>query len=304
MTRHFLPTSLLIALAFHSAWLNSARAETRTWTDTTGKFKIEADFLEIVEGQVKLQRPDGKRVSLPLAKLSKDDQAFLKEEMKRRRNGGAADPENPFQTDDDGIGGAPDMGRDMTGPRSRMGDLGRNARTRDAMRRHRDAFGGRGGDDDAPQFNEGDEVEVKPFAADNWQRGVVVGFSEGPFVKAYIRLEDGSMVEADEDGLRPYDPTIGALAGVSKDKLARVNLNGIRRIVPLGGSEGGFKPDPTPAGEAAWNPKPVGLNPKTDFHEHVAGLSFAKGGTTAAVAHQQRMGVQEDESRIEFCDLK
>lgn len=298
MTRHFLSAAFVIVLAFHSALTGQTHAETRTWTDTTGKFKIEADFLEIVEGQVKLQRPDGKKVSLPLLKLSKDDQAYLKEEMKRRRDGGAGDPDNPFQTEeDDGIGGAPDMGRDMTGPRSRSSQI------RNAMRRHRDAFGGRG-DDDAPQFNEGDEVEVKPFAADNWQRGVVVGFGEGPFVKAFIRLKDGSMVEADEDELRPYDPTIGALAGVSKDKLARVNLNGIRRIVPLGGSEGGFKPDPAPAGETAWNPKPVGLNPKADFHEHVAGLSFAKGGTTAAVAHQQRMGVQEDESRIEFCDLK
>ena len=106
MSRQFLPILLLVALVLHSTLVSTSRAETRTWTDSTGKFKIEADFLEIAEGQVKLQRPDGKRVSLPLAKLSKDDQTYLKEEMKRRRDGGAADADNPFQPDD-GIGGAP-----------------------------------------------------------------------------------------------------------------------------------------------------------------------------------------------------
>lgn len=66
-------------------------AETRTWTDSTGKHKIEAEFIEIVEGQVKLKKPDGKQVSLPLGKLSKEDQLFLRALLKERRAAQAAE---------------------------------------------------------------------------------------------------------------------------------------------------------------------------------------------------------------------
>lgn len=186
------------------------------------------------------------------------------------------------------------MGRGMSGAHSRM---------RDAMRRRGGGFGGRD-DEDQPQFNEGDQVEVKPFGHDKWQVGVVAGFGGDPFNKMFVRLDNGSMVEADGDDVRPYDPSLGELAGITEDQLTRVNLSSIKRIVPLGGDRGKFTPDPAPAASVDWEPRPVGLNPKADFFEQVLGLTFARGGTQAAVAHQQRMGRSSDQSRIEFCDLK
>ena len=43
-------------------------------TDSTGKFSVEAEFLGLTDGQVKLCRADGREVALPLARLSAADQ--------------------------------------------------------------------------------------------------------------------------------------------------------------------------------------------------------------------------------------
>jgi|GEM_PF-6314161 len=55
----------------------SADPDVRTWTDATGKFKIEAKLLEFKDGKVKLERTDGKVVTLPFDKLSAADQFFV-----------------------------------------------------------------------------------------------------------------------------------------------------------------------------------------------------------------------------------
>lgn len=46
----------------------------RTWTDSTGKFKIEATFAGKEGDNVLLTKTDGKTIKLPLDKLSKEDQ--------------------------------------------------------------------------------------------------------------------------------------------------------------------------------------------------------------------------------------
>src|SRR5256885_1360485 len=53
-------------------------AEGREWTDTTGKFKIEAELVAVRNGKVILEKPDGSVITVPLDKLSANDQAFLK----------------------------------------------------------------------------------------------------------------------------------------------------------------------------------------------------------------------------------
>lgn len=248
------------------------RAETRTWTDSTGKFKIEADFLEIVEGQVKLQRPDGKKVSLPLAKLSKDDQAYLQQLMKNRR-GGAVEEANPFNADD----------ADRPAP----------AGSRPAARSRRNG--------DSSGWQEGDRVEVRDGF--EWHVGEIVGF-DPKWDRVFVKLEDGGrMIEAhdDEHSLRHYDPALGSGgAGVAAD----VDVSSIRRIIPLGGDSGEFKPDPAPQVNVDWKPRPVGLNPKSGFFESVVGVSFASAGTAAAIGHTGGAEPRDEQSRIEICDLK
>jgi hypothetical protein len=61
----------------------------RWWTDSTGKFRIEATFLSLKDGNVKLMRVDGKSVKIPLEKLAEKDQQLVAELTK-------PPPDNPF----------------------------------------------------------------------------------------------------------------------------------------------------------------------------------------------------------------
>jgi hypothetical protein len=60
--------------------LLAALAEARTWTDTTGKFRIEAELIAVSGERVTLRRDDtGKNVTLDIARLSAADQKFLRD---------------------------------------------------------------------------------------------------------------------------------------------------------------------------------------------------------------------------------
>jgi hypothetical protein len=49
----------------------------RTWTDSTGKFKLEASFAGREGDNIQLKKSDGKTIELAVAKLSKEDVAYL-----------------------------------------------------------------------------------------------------------------------------------------------------------------------------------------------------------------------------------
>ena len=69
-------------------WVSSARAESesRVWSDASGKFKIEAKLLEVKNGKAVLLKADGKKVEIPVNKLSPADQKHIEE------------ADNPFNT--------------------------------------------------------------------------------------------------------------------------------------------------------------------------------------------------------------
>ncbi|MBX3424916.1 MAG: hypothetical protein KF688_04480 [Pirellulales bacterium] len=66
--------------------------EMHTWTDRTGAHKIDAEFVEVVDGNVTLKKATGETVTLPLSKLSKPDQTYLRALVKRQREAQAAPP--------------------------------------------------------------------------------------------------------------------------------------------------------------------------------------------------------------------
>lgn len=68
-------------------------AELRTWTDKTGRFKIEAEFVEAQGETVFLERKDGGRIEVPLSRLSDADQQAVKALM-------SASEDNPFKAVD------------------------------------------------------------------------------------------------------------------------------------------------------------------------------------------------------------
>lgn len=53
----------------------------RTWTDITGKYKIEAMFVEFKDGKVQLKKKYGNVITLPKERLSKDDQEWVTERV-------------------------------------------------------------------------------------------------------------------------------------------------------------------------------------------------------------------------------
>ena len=70
----------------------------RTWTNSTGKFKIEGEFVKLADGTVDIRRDDGKLIRIPLDKLSEEDQKYVREATARTAEA------TPFVVADDGEG--------------------------------------------------------------------------------------------------------------------------------------------------------------------------------------------------------
>ncbi len=69
----------------------------REWTDSTGKYKVEAEFVAVKDGKVQLRKSDGTIVAVPIERLSESDQLLVKQRLTRgetndRRNWRRHDP--------------------------------------------------------------------------------------------------------------------------------------------------------------------------------------------------------------------
>ena len=63
--------------------------EIRTWTDISGKFSREAEFLKLEDGKVHLRLPSGKETRIPLKELSKKDRDWVRGNGAPKGVGGA-----------------------------------------------------------------------------------------------------------------------------------------------------------------------------------------------------------------------
>jgi hypothetical protein len=70
---------------------SAATGSTRTWTDASGEHKIEATYLGVADGKVKLKKSDGKEIAVPLDKLSADDQKLVEKLQAAKKS------PNPFE---------------------------------------------------------------------------------------------------------------------------------------------------------------------------------------------------------------
>lgn len=57
----------------------SSEDAVREWSDATGRFKITGTLVEVVDGNALIKSSAGKTIRIPIARLSKPDQAFLSE---------------------------------------------------------------------------------------------------------------------------------------------------------------------------------------------------------------------------------
>ncbi len=71
--RRVLPRTLVILLLLSLPGVVLARE----WADSSGRFRVEAEFVEVKDGNVRLRRSDGTVVSVPIARLSEPDRRYL-----------------------------------------------------------------------------------------------------------------------------------------------------------------------------------------------------------------------------------
>lgn len=71
---------VLFVAVFFSAAAAANSALARTWTDSTGKYTVDADLVAFNERHVVLQKADHQLISVPLDKLSDADRQFLQSE--------------------------------------------------------------------------------------------------------------------------------------------------------------------------------------------------------------------------------
>jgi hypothetical protein len=84
----------------------------RTWTDKSGKFKIEAKFKTVENGKVVLENAKGERLEIDLDKLSPADKKFAEDSQKNADNPFQKAADNPFQKADPAKASArPEMNR-------------------------------------------------------------------------------------------------------------------------------------------------------------------------------------------------
>ncbi|KAF3922938.1 hypothetical protein ABW20_dc0101423 [Dactylellina cionopaga] len=63
----------------------------RTWTDRSGTFKVEAEFLNLRDGVIHLHKINGVKIAVPVAKMSKQDLEYVE-----RRTGLSLDEDKPL----------------------------------------------------------------------------------------------------------------------------------------------------------------------------------------------------------------
>ena len=112
----FPPDQVRVPKMAATAKAGQAKPPIRTWTDSTGQFKLDARFVSLQDGKVTLEKADGSTKTLPLEKLSEEDQTAAK------KFGEKTPSANPFEGSDDaaspagGTGGEPAKDEDIVAP--------------------------------------------------------------------------------------------------------------------------------------------------------------------------------------------
>lgn len=89
-----------LSFAVTALFLAADPAGVRTWTDTTGQYTTQAEFVDFQDGIVRLRRTDNGEIrSIPLEKLSEADQQFVKSRMEPSGGTAAAEVDSVQQGD-------------------------------------------------------------------------------------------------------------------------------------------------------------------------------------------------------------
>ena len=84
--------ALILSTTVIAVVLMSPGLFARTWTDNTGNRHFEGEFVGLADGQVEIRRDGGKVVHVPMEKLSKEDQTFVRKAAKPATESKTATP--------------------------------------------------------------------------------------------------------------------------------------------------------------------------------------------------------------------
>ena len=87
---------IVIALLITCGGIPTIAAELRTWTDSTGKYKTEAEFVKFEDDQVTLRQGE-KTVTLAFDRLSDADQAYVEDLLDSLEDEDRREPTQPGQ---------------------------------------------------------------------------------------------------------------------------------------------------------------------------------------------------------------
>lgn len=85
---HLITSVMAIVLCCAARDALGEQAESRLWTDSTGRFQVQAMLVEQTDSAVRVRTTDGREITVPTNRLSQADQDYLKSQ--------AAPQDNPF----------------------------------------------------------------------------------------------------------------------------------------------------------------------------------------------------------------
>jgi hypothetical protein len=252
----------------------------RTWTDSTGKHKIEAEFIEVLEGKARLKMANVKIGSRPLNELSREDQTFLKDLLKQRRAEAAA----PAEDAGGGVGARPGM-------RRRPGGRGQEATYKKGDRVVRE-FGG--------EIQVGTVVAIDPNSG--WLEVVMDGDEDQRPTKV-----PGSFVKPFDAAAKAALPQEGwAWTPPSMKPAVKADYSSVRRSTAVAAGGGALKPDPGAPTPTLAGVKASLISAPTSFWEKRQAIrvtSGGDGGPLALVLFRGGKEMNSADSRIEVIDL-
>ena len=293
-------------------------ADMRTWTDTTGRYKVEGKLVRVNGSSVTLQRPNGTYLSIAVSKLSAADRTYVKKELEAakipKEPGGKPEEDDPFKP-----GGSPAPGKPAeTG---KPGELpgqegpgesprGPGANPRGPGRRTPLTPGGLGASTGElePSGSGAAGAEGTPGrpglagkGAAPGGRGAAPGGESGPGEPGIGGRPSGQPGDA-----KPGDkPAAGAVAATDvvadwSTDLSEAKLFGLGKAgnaFPL--AVGSVMATPKPAGA-----RPIGFPAAPDFFDKISGLAISVPSGKAVVGRiNQRPGSPDAFSRFYVCDL-
>jgi len=81
---------LVLVIPLTAGFLFASTTTAETWTDVTGKYRIEATYLKVDEGKVHLQKADGSTIAVPIKQLSPESIELAKRKYEASQSNGAS----------------------------------------------------------------------------------------------------------------------------------------------------------------------------------------------------------------------